>query len=40
MNFEFDAQRQVLIKYSADRRPKIIEKDTLVWRDLGPEDDS
>lgn len=37
VHYEYDAERQVLIRYSAKEMPKIIEKDNLVWRDLGPE---
>lgn len=39
IRFEFDAQRQVLIKCSSADSPKIIEKNYLVWRDLGPQDE-
>ena len=39
IHFEFDAERQVLIKYSYEDSPKIIEKNNLIWRDLGPQDE-
>lgn len=40
VRFEFDSERQVLIKCSSEDCPKIIEKDNLVWRDFGPQDES
>lgn len=40
IRFEFDFERQVLIKCSPNDFPKIIERSNLIWRDLGPDDDS
>lgn len=40
IRYEFDAERQVLIKCSSEDSPKIIEKNNLVWRDFGPKDES
>ena len=37
VHYEFDVERQVLIRYSSQEMPKIIEKSNLVWRGLGPE---
>lgn len=39
IRYEFDAERQVLIKCSPEDSPKIIEKNNLVWRDFGPKDE-
>lgn len=39
ISFEFDAERQVLIKCSSEDLPKIIEKSNLIWRDFGPQDE-
>lgn len=38
-NYEFDKERQVLIKCSHKGIPQIIKKSNLIWRDIGPEDD-
>lgn len=38
--FEYDEERQVLIKLSRKAAPKIIEKNNLAWRNLGPQDES
>jgi len=40
IRFEFDAERQVLIKCPSEGLPKIIEKNSLIWRDLGSRDAS
>jgi len=40
IRFEYDAERQVLIKCSSEDLPKIIDKNNLVWRNFGPQDDS
>jgi len=39
INFEFDAERQVLIKCSSEDSPKIIKKANPVWQELGAEDE-
>lgn len=39
-SYEYDAERQVLIKLSRMESPKIIEKNNLVWRNLGPQDET
>ena len=39
IRYEFDAERQVLIKCSSEDAPKIIEKSNLVWRDFEPQDE-
>ena len=39
-SFEYDEERQVLIKLSRKEAPKIIEKNNLVWRNFGPQDES
>lgn len=38
--FEFDAVLQVMIRCPFEGSPKIMEKSALVWRDLGPDDES
>ena len=40
IRFEYDAERQVLIKCSSEELPKIIDKNNLIWRELGPQDES
>ena len=40
IRFEFDAEQQVLIKCSSEDTPKIIKQSDLVWRDLGPQNES
>ena len=40
IRYEFDAEMQVLIKYSSKDSPKIIEKNNLLWRDFGVQDES
>jgi len=39
IRFEFDAERQIMIKCSSEDSPKIIEKSNLIWRDFGPQDE-
>ena len=40
IRYEFDAERQVLIKCSSEDSPKIIEKSNLHWRDFGAQDEA
>ena len=40
IHFEYDAEREVLIKCTSDDCPKIIRKSNLVWQYLGPNDES
>lgn len=40
IGFEYDAEGQVLIMLSRKAAPKIIEKNNLVWRNFGPQDES
>ena len=40
VRFEFDAERQVLIRCSSENSSQIIEKRNLIWRELGPQDES
>lgn len=40
IRYEYDSERNVLIKCSSEDLPKIIDKNNLVWRNLGPQDDS
>ena len=37
--YEFDSERQVLIKCPAKGLPKIIKKSNLKWCDFGPQDE-
>ena len=39
IRYEFDAERQVLIKCCPEDSPKIIRKSNLIWHDFGPEDE-
>ena len=39
VHFEYDAERQVLIRCSSDGLPQIIERSNLVWRNFGPQDE-
>jgi len=39
IRFEYDAERQILIKCPSEGRPKIIEKGELIWRDFAPQDE-
>ena len=40
IRYEFDAERQVLIKCSSEDSPKIIEKSNLIWRDFDAQDET
>ncbi len=39
ISYEYDEEFQVLIQCPPEGLPKIIEKNKLVWRELGPEDE-
>ena len=39
VRYEFDEEREVLIKCSSEDLPKIIKKSNLVWKDFGPQDE-
>ena len=39
IRYEFDAEREVLIKCEPEDLPKIIRKSNLKWQYLGPEDE-
>ena len=39
-HYEYDAERQVMIKIPSVGRPKIMRQCWLGWRDLGPMDES
>ena len=40
VRYEYDAERNILIKCSSGKLPKILRKSDLIWRDLGPQDES